>query len=232
MRTPSEENASIELPKHLYPAFAPLAVPLAQHLVQLEYQQNRSAPTRAIWSRVLERVTHARRNVFEYMDDFVQEDAQKPRRRGRGKSFPDEKWFLDELRNNTPTGNRPVSVTLYDWQQRGLLLREWPRGPFDLDSVAALLIARMAEDEHERGWLPSSLDEEEPRWWCYGREYPDAPIMAVPVPLPELPPSTLLWTHWRGAAWRKWASVGNVACCWSPSLPTQSDLAAYKVKLP
>jgi hypothetical protein len=226
--TTSEESESNALPERLYPAFAPLPIPLAEHLILLESRQNRSQKGDPPWLVVLRHVLHERRNVYEYMDDFVQEDAQKPRRMGRGLSFPDATWLLDELRSNTPTHHGPARRTFYDWQERGLLLRERERGPFDLDSVAALLIVRIVEDEHEQGWLPERIEDDTPRWWCYGRETPASPILSIPVPLSDTLPPMLLWTPWCGAAWQKeWHIQEGIACRWSPAIPTKEDLYRY-----
>ena len=229
MWTTFEVSDTVTLPKSFYPAFAPLPIPIAEHLVLQVAQQERDMPPHELLLTVLERVEQARQDIYEYMHTFVLEDALKPRR-GRGASFPDKKWLLDELRTHTPKKKRATEETLDDWQERGLLLREWARGPFDLDSVASLMIARIVEDQHIKGWLPSSLEEQEPRWWAYGKESPTSSVVSVPLPLPESLPSMLLWTPWTGAAWKPiWHVEGNIACRWVVASPTRDDLIAHGV---
>jgi hypothetical protein len=233
----------IKIPERLYPAFAPLPAPFAQHLVTQEYRRQRRIATRkrpippeppaeVFWQTVLARVQRARAIVFEIMHPFVQADARN-RRRGRDLSFPDSEWLLDMLANYTPAEEEPKELTtlsLGHWRKRGLLTREWELGPFDQTSVAAFLTARIAEEVYENKWLPTDLAEDEPRWWCYGQADPRSEIISVPVPLPDnLPSSMLLWTPWHGAVWRSdaWRIIGSVACRWSPAPSSEEAIAAW-----
>jgi hypothetical protein len=240
---PAEVHEGIKIPTRLYPAFAPLPVPFAQHLVVQEYRRQRRIATRkrpmppeplpeVFWQTVLARVQRARSIVFEVMHPFVQADAHN-RRRGRDLSFPDSEWLLDMLANYTPAGREPkewTALNLKHWVKRGLLIREWELGPFDQTSVAAFLIARIAEEIYENKWLPSDMGATEPRWWCYGQSSPAAEIVSVPVPLPEvLPSSMLLWTTWHGAIWQseEWRVIGSVACCWASVNSSEEAVAAW-----
>lgn len=233
----------ILIPERLYPAFAPLPIPFAQHLVTQEYRRCRRIATRkrpispeppaeVFWQTILPRVQRARSIVFELMHPFVLADARH-RRRGRDLSFPDSEWLLDMLANYTPAEYEPRAFsleTLKGWVKRGLLIREWELGPFDQTSAAALLIARIAEEIYENKWLPSQMAEEEPRWWCYGQEHPGATIVSLPAPLPDgLPPSMILWTPWQGAVWlnEEWHFAGSFACRWASPIASEAAITVW-----
>lgn len=227
------------LPPHLYPTFAPLPVPLAEHLVLQEYRRYRRVtpskrPTASqMWARVCERVSRARTVAYEYMHPFVAVD-KKRRDQGLAHTFPSPDWLLDALASYTPQGKRNAEPTLDYWQKKGLLRRDKPHGLLDLTSVAALLVARIAEEEHQRNWLTSELAEEEPTWWCYSQSRPDAPVEPVPLPLPPtLAVTTVLWTPWLGASWLsdEWSLIGNLALRWAGNLSSEQDLQVWDSEL-
>lgn len=223
------------LPPHLYPALAPLPVPTAEHLVRQEYRRyRRVAPAKRprpeqVWARVCERVSKARTVAYEYMHPFVMVD-QRRSERGLARIFPSPDWLLDALASYTPEGKRNAEPTLDYWQKKGLLRRDKPRGLFDLQSVAALLVARIAEEEHQRNWLPSELAEEEPAWWCYAQAEPDAPVQPIPIPLPSsLPTTMILWTPWLGATWLSdaWSRIGALALRWAGTILHAQELQVW-----
>lgn len=204
---------SLHFPLRLYPAMAPLPVPMADHLLLQEERHYRRCPSRRpeppeMIRTVLDRIRRARKDVFEYMHPFVQAD-QRRAQRGGSRSFPDPEWLLDALAQYSPSGQGGnAEATLDLWQKRGLLRREKTRGLLESTSVAALLITRLAEENRQRNWLPTSLEDGEPHWWCYGLVSPEEQAQAVPVPLTSsLPSSMVLWTPWAGALWEdQWPS--------------------------
>jgi hypothetical protein len=225
----------LALPYSLYPAFAPLPIPVAEHLVLEEYRRySRVIPAKRpqpeqIWASVGGRVSKARRVAYEYLKPFVTVD-RKRREQGLAGTFPSSEWLLDALATYTPRGKRNAEPTLAYWQQRGLLRRDKPRGEFDLTSVAALLVARIAEEEHQRNWLPSELAEEEPAYWCYSQAGPDALVQPLPIPLPpSLPAATMLWTPWLGAAWIRdeWIIIDQLAYRWAGVLSNGEELQVW-----
>lgn len=233
----------ILIPERLYPAFAPLPVPFAQHLVVQEYRRQRRSATRKrpipveppaefFWQAVLARVQRARSIVFDLMHPFVLADARR-RHRTRDVRFPDPEWLLDVLANYTPAEYEPREFTvdsLKNWAKRGLLTREREYGPFDQTSAASFLVARIAEEVYENKWLPSEMSPDEPRFWCYGQSSPRTEIIPVPIPRPDdLPSSMILWTPWQGAFWlnEEWHLTGAVACRWSPVCPSEESLAVW-----
>src|SRR5579875_97222 len=115
-------------------------------------------------------------------------------------------WLLKQLSENRHT---VTPTTLSRWREAGLLRYDKKDRP-EADSVAALLIAAQLHKQR-RGFLPSTLIEGEPAWWCWRQDRPSAPVLPCPVPLPDdLPSSALLWTQWTGAGWHpEWLNVGQ-----------------------
>lgn len=227
-------------PSHLHPAFAPLSVPMANHLLLLQVREYRRRPSmrptsEEMMQTVLEKICQARTLVYEYVRPFVLAD-KKRQLRGENRIFPQAEWLLETLAHYTPGLLRNSTETLDFWQKRGLLRREKTRGLFEMTSVAALLIARLAEGKLKRNWLPSVLEADEPSWWCYGRSSPDAPLQAIPVPISlSLPASTVVWTPWQGAIWEEgqWQIVvgGDDLYRWAGS-PSLADLLIWDEELP
>lgn len=115
-------------------------------------------------------------------------------------------WLLKQLAENRHT---VTPTTLSRWRDAGLLRYDRKDRP-EASSVAALLIAAQLHKQR-RGFLPSTLVEGEPAWWCWRQDRPSAPVVPCSVPLPDdLPPSALLWTQWTGAGWHpEWLNVGQ-----------------------
>lgn len=187
----------LDLPSRAYPLFAPLPLPMILHLGRGPSRTHPSASDLPFSWRVIEQhIRSSRMSAYVVMHPFVANGQLTT------------SWLLKTLTINTP-GKTPVqSSTLNLWHERGLFTY-LERGQPEQDSAAAMLIARMV-DPRERNWLPVIITKQEPRWWCWRQDHPDAPIVACPVPLPDdLPASALLWTPWPGASWRKpWVQVG------------------------
>lgn len=205
------------LPILMLPLCAPLSRPMVEHLVLLECQQYRRAvisswPAREIvWNRVLERVQNARTDVCEYMDVFVQDDIKKATEEGVECAFPDDEWILEQLAAYTPANVRMTKKALEDWQARNILRREQPRGRWRLDDIAALLIMRIVNVTHQKGWLPSEIAPDEPRWWAFGKNAPSAPTQVIPLQgMETMVHPCLLWTPY--ATWdSQWQRVAGVS---------------------
>lgn len=191
---------SSDLPSLAYPLFAPLPVPFVRHLLRGPSKAHPAAEHEPLsWQELEQRVSAARHAASTIMAPFVQGDQLTTA------------WLLQTLTANTPGKIRVQTQTLALWHERKLL-RYAERARPAPDNAAALLIARMV-DPRERNWLPTTMAEEEPMWWCWRQDQPDAPITVCPVPLPpEIPASTLLWTPWRGAGWRRgpWLTIGSL----------------------
>lgn len=231
--------SSLTLPEHLYPVFAPLPVAFANHLVLLEHRlSGRKAVSRRLsserlWKIVEERVCLARNLVYDYMSPFVLVEQHRIEQ-GLPRQFPEEAWLLNALATYSPDGIRYSAATIELWQRKRLLRREKPRGMFALDSVAALLITRIVEGEHQRNWLPSEIPAGEPIWWCYeqsGVEVARQPV-AFPLPATHLEPM-LLSTPWCGARWlsQRWHVFDKVAVCWSERITSLQQLEQWDAEL-
>lgn len=230
---------ALEFPSWLYPAFAPLPVPTANRLLETEKQRYRRRRTKRpadteLIHTVLERIRQARRDVFDYLNPFVVAD-RKRRERGEGGTFPSAEWLLETLAQYTPRTARSSVETLDFWQKKGLLRRTQPRGLLEINSVAALLIARVVEKTLQRRWQASSLKATEPWWWWYGLTAPGEQVQSIPVPNPPSPTTSLvLWTPWLGAAWEdEWQgrSAGECLYRWAGD-PSIEDLLIWDEEVP
>jgi len=185
------------LPESAYPLFAPLSRPMFLHLLKRPIRPG----TRRIslsWQELAQQVRYARKAAYMVMQPFVLADQLTT------------SWLLTKLAANTPTKTAVGNQTLSLWAERGLL-RYTRHGRPAADSAAALLIARMV-DTRERNWLPSTVEEEEPQWWCWRQDGPSDPVQVCPVPLPaSLPTGTMLWTPWAGAGLEHpWLPTGQL----------------------
>lgn len=224
-------------PDALYPAFAPLSIPVANHLLHQEEKRYRHRPRmrptdEALIQTVLARIVRARGIVFEYLHPFLVAD-QKRQQRGESRRFPSPEFLLETLAEYTPNNTKKAEATLDHWQKRGLLRRDKARGILTITSVAALLIARLAEKYLQKNWLPLLLEEAEPRWWCYGSVSPEIPRQSLPIPLPSTFSNALvLWTPWQGACWEdQWKPSGSHLYRWAGS-PGLADLHVWDEELP
>jgi hypothetical protein len=209
---------------------------MVEHLVLLECQQYRRAaisswPEREeVWQRVLERVARARADVCEYMDVFVMDDIKRAQEEGIERTFPSDEWILEQLAAYTPANTKMTPKALEGWQARNILRREQARGRWRLDDVAALLIMRIVNLTHQKGWLPSEIPEDEPRWWAFGKAAPDASTQEVPIPLAgvENNPPLFLWTPRIGAAWSgDWQRIAGASVRWSRHFKDANELTVW-----
>jgi hypothetical protein len=192
-----------DLSSLVYPLFAPLPIPMILHLLRGPSKAHPAATQQPLtWQELEQQVSAARHAVYTIMYPFVEGDSLSTA------------WLLQTLTANSPNKSPVQGATLALWHERKLMrYTEQRRGRPDPENAAALLVTRMV-DRRERNWLPTTMAEEEPAWWCYRQDSPLAPITACPVPLPsDLPATTLLWTPWRGAGWlrnRPWLPIGNL----------------------
>ena len=185
------------------PLFAPLPIPFLVHLSECLAQPLALAVQRVQGSRLL---------VYNYMQPIVgAEQLHRTNRqavRSQGNNI-DTGWLIASLSRSSPGKRRIPLPTLSDWHTRHLLrYRAW--GYPDFQSAAALLLMRMLCPQ-PRGWLPSTMSEQEPQWWCWRQDAPDQLVRLCPYPLPhDLPDAALLWTPWSGASWDgDWIPIGS-----------------------
>ncbi len=198
------------IPLQAYPLFAPLPIPMVEHLwlrmrriVTLSHGDGPDVQAVAL-AHLQEAVAHARTAIYTYMHPYVvarHMPAEASATNGQGRAMRySTTWFLRTLAVHSPNKEPIPSQTLSLWHKRGLFRYQDYAIP-DLDSAAALLIARLT-DKRKRNWLPSLLLPEEPYWWCWRQDTPETAPVPCPIPLSEdIPPSALLWTPWTGASW-------------------------------
>jgi len=199
----------IQITSHM-PRLAPLPIPMAEHLLKqqrrlLQKTVRTSSPDELEKGALFlleKNIQEKRQAVYLLMDPLMQT------KKGSWEMPLSTTWIMQVLRAHTPENRLVPSQTLSLWRKRHLLhYRE--RGHPDLDNTAALLLARMV-DERMRNWLPTTIAEDEPDWWCWRQDTPEMPRVPCPVPLPgHLSASTLLWTPWVGATWDPhWLKIG------------------------
>jgi hypothetical protein len=162
------------------------------------------------------------------MNPFVISDLKRVQQGQTERKFPDDEWILEVLEGYTPGGIRNSKKSLEDWQAKNIVRREQPRGRWRIDDVAAMLIMRMVNKTHQRGWLPEEkIEEDEPRWWCYGKA-PGASILPVPLPLQACDAPLFLWTYQLGATWSpEWHLFGRIAARWSRLFASADEIEVW-----
>lgn len=199
-----DEHQAARLCAQLIPEFAPLPKPFLSHLLQqnASYLSNRYLPLKktqqpeeAVLETLWQQFIYFRSVTYSYIAPFS--FAEDIARDTRMSSI----WLQQALTQAHPPG--PSIKTISDWHIRHLLHYRAYDVP-DPNAAAALLILRHMLTK-SRGWLPSLMDEGEPLFWVWGALPRSAPI-AYPIScIDTLPPHTLLWSPWPGAAFdRSW----------------------------
>ena len=207
------------LVQSLYPVFAPLSAPIIEHiLIRFQRAKLVTSPM-AAWELLRTEVQQKREIAFYYMDPFVRHhQSREPISEHREHQEHQERqerltysttWLRETLMRHSPEHVQVSQDTISKWHQRGLVRYREYNVP-EYTSAAAIFIARMI-DKGERNFLPSVIAPDEPQWWCWRQDTPNAPVIPCPVPLPDnLPVSALLWTPWAGAAWEAtWCKIGK-----------------------
>jgi len=189
------------VPQSLYPLYAPLPIPIFEHLL-VRLQRKLHIPDVQLWDILIQEVAQKRQTVFYYMDPFVRLEQEKNTPRIT------TGWLLETLSIYSPESRPVPRPTLSYWARTGRV-RYAKEGRPVPGSAAALLIARLI-DTGERNFLPDSISEQEPAWWCTAETpSPDKHIFSHPAPhVEDLAPATVLWTQWAGAAWdQDWIQI-------------------------
>lgn len=201
----------------LRPWYAPLSVPVWEHLLMLRAPRLvTAAPLGGAARQALQALQAAQVQdlLAAIAADRVQVDAWLPPVLTPGAAVR----VLAALGLGDP---RRLRARLTTWRRAGLLRPAQPRAPLDRALVSALLIAWLERGSRARGWLPARLPPDEPAWWCWCQPAPDAPRQPCPVPLPAtLPAGAWLWTPWAGAAHLPgWQPLGGGAARWATPPP-------------
>lgn len=190
------------------PRVAPLSQPMMGRVLEhITHTKAAFFPSQSEWKSLIERVAEKRDFVYEYMNPVVRSGDLSTN------------WVIETITEFAPhsVASRPLSAeTISRWRENGLLTYKEKNRP-DAASVAALLTLRLLVQGRQRGWTPTHtpqepLEPQEPMWWCWRQDSPDAPIIPCGIPLQtDIPPHALLWTPWTGAAWDPlWFQFGNL----------------------
>lgn len=182
------------LSRELCAAVAPLPIPLAEHLFGYWLDKHTDDELDA-QSQCLAEIAEKRQHVYLYMDSFV---------RNLEKASPHHlrfstQWIRGVMGRYTPNKQEVPAKTFNHWVSSGFI-RNTKKGQPTPESAAALILLRMLIEGKKL--LPHSMSRDEPAWWCYAQADPQSAPYLVPIPdIQHLPPQTLLWTPWPGAAW-------------------------------
>ncbi len=223
---------------------APLTEPLAWHLATARMKalprpagrpsrEAGDANTRearlilAALRQMIPEIVSEQQQVFALMDPIV--SAGKLTR----------KWLLDQLSKYVPDNQLVYPDRLREWHRDNLLLYT-EQGQLEPQSTAAILVMRRL-DHRQKGWLPRQLPT--PRsFFCWRRDASN--LEAVPYELPLVsieghpsvvkpspatgPAPYVLWTTWKGAAWRDdaWLVYDTGAIRWVGN-PSEEELAQW-----
>lgn len=190
-------------PPNVYAEMAPLPAPLADHLFRYWQRHHR---TQDVLYQLVKEVREKQRYAYVFLDSYV---------RNREKSSPRELRLSTELVRTTlglyTPQKRPIPPKTFTYWIDSGYIRMKSKGYPEPDSAAALVVLRLLMET--KSLLPSEPMNPEETWWCYAQSGPDEAIQAVPLSAVEdLPPYTLLWTGWAGAAWSEshtWMPIGD-----------------------
>jgi hypothetical protein len=234
------------------PPLAPLNQPLADHLAGIEslpeggrgrvtitngvdLGELLEAHTRARYA-LAARVPAVRDTVYETMRQVI---GSVPIGAGHGRGPLTTRAFLellqqavDEVCADLPPAERPTPTrsTIHRWRNSeggSGLLRYRDQDDIDPQSAAAILLTRrLARTPHN--WLPSGrhhFTAEDLSWWAWCYEHPGAaPVACSVAHLGDMPPCSLVFTPWKGAAWLDgWQGVPGGAFRWAGT-PSVADL--------
>jgi hypothetical protein len=183
------------------PYLAPLSMTMATFLMN-DGETSFSHMLHSIWLRLIERVNTARTVVYPLLSQQYTELTSE--------------WVAKELAALSPAQTAAfTAATLSRWRASGLLRNEQKNRPHP-DNVAALFILRVLDKYREKQWHPSVMPKDEPLWYCWRQDSPDAPVIPCPYPLPEdLPRSAFLYTTYRLAQEKPdWLPFGSLAVRW------------------
>lgn len=214
--------------RHLLPPLAPVSAELAAHLAaQLTLGEGLflASPVALFdvfqryvtaWSTLVTRLPTLRTTIDIQITAHLQP-----------KGVPTQR-FLNLLQTAAKTDSKVSVQTLANWRARHLL--RGPRGHIDRDCATAILLARHILPDARRDWLPPQVAPDAPWWYCWQYRSPTDPPQPCPIPLPpDLPPATVLYTPWSGAAaLTDWQRLPNDhgAARWVGPL-TVTDLARW-----
>ncbi|MEO7020570.1 MAG: hypothetical protein ABI234_10510 [Ktedonobacteraceae bacterium] len=203
----------------LLPEFAPLPHSFVEYLFTHPERFDLSAfsydPDASLFDRVWANIQMMRGNVFGYVLSVVLAE-----RSGALDTRLSISWFHKAMKGFDPLHEESSRATFTNWQTRGLL-RTQEFGVPEPNSASSLLMMRSLSSQR-RSWLPRSMDSHEPWFWVWGKGPTDETPQVYQIPLQaDLPPHTLLWTSWGGAAWLPgWKSVRQVgAIAWAGTMP-------------
>lgn len=183
----------------LLPEFAPLSATLVQFLFEHADRFDLSAiaydADAPLFDRIWANMQWERGKVYSYLSPIVLAG-----RAGTLDTRLSLRWFHTAMQGFDPLHEASSRQKFANWQTRGLL-RSREFGIPEPNSAAALLLMR-ALSSQRRGWLPSSIDVEDPWFWVWGQQPGEKTPQMYPWPLPaDLPANTLLWSSWAGVAW-------------------------------
>ena len=189
------------LPRHYYPAVAPLPVPMAEYLLNRLMRAKKLNPSAAL-PLLVQEIEEKSRIAFFAMDIYV-----------RNQHKPSEYKLTSSWVRETIGIYHPIPpATFTEWTKKRAIRRaRWGRPT--ANSTAAVYTTLMIM-EGEKDIFPESIPADEPEWYCYVQRTPRSPIEVMAkehfLQLGKSGHASALgWTHWIGANWEGWHFVGE-----------------------
>jgi hypothetical protein len=180
------------------PYFAPLPIPFIGHLFEAYAQEQRHLSTGQkafpLLDSFYQQTRVVRNDTYTFMKPYMH----------RGEKLSSRWLVQDLLPNQTFDGEEKETAllspqTLSDYRSK-YALRYVERDMIESYSAAALAIA-FALYKKERHRVPTMV-ETEPHYWVWIRQAPEESWCPCPFPIPDLPRTTPIISHWAGTAWQ------------------------------
>ncbi|QBD82794.1 hypothetical protein EPA93_45255 [Ktedonosporobacter rubrisoli] len=130
-------------------------------------------------------------------------EAEKPLRSAlEGHEKLTTKEFVDILYQKTPLVEKRAKVsgmTVSRWRGRGFIrTAEENDEHIAVETALAVLMMRLADTRHQKGWLPPGSHTCEPYMYVWQQNGPGQPVLPCGLPLhPSIPPHAFLFTPFR-----------------------------------
>lgn len=196
---------------------APICYPLSESMVRL-LAEERQIPSKLTISLELDitsssledQINDLKHQLLRQWDPLIQEiadlraRAEEPLKSAlEGYEKLSTKEFIEYLSQKTPQvkeGKIKISgMTVSRWRGRGFIRAVDESDDYiAAETALAVLMMRMADTRHQKGWLPAGFHTNEPYMYVWRKDGPEKPAIPCGLPLSkEIPNHAFLFTPFR-----------------------------------